>query len=181
MSNKYGKADAERLLSEINGWIMSCDNKASILLAFLAIFVGLTTDVFNIFETIGDKFSDSGVAVFAGVLLLVLIILYFVCILGSVGFLSNVLFARTKTMIKFKKKNNLNFASPLYFGAIAKMSKEKFSELTAELTEEELIKELNEQCIIASKISELKFKAFNLALIFSVSLAVITIIILAIM
>lgn len=163
---KYGKADAERLINEINSWIISCDNKAAILLAFMGVFIGVSSNIYKILRIISDMLWGKEVKLIQSIILCILMGLYFFSMILSFGGLLNVLYARSSIMIKYKKKEKLNLESPLYYGAIAKMGRAKFVNIVNNMEEDKLLEELNEQCLVLSQIAIKKYNSLNFSVCF---------------
>lgn len=161
----YCKEEASRLLEEVIGWVKHADNKASILGAFIVLLAGFNIQAFEAF-----KIMQAGENIVLCVFLGLFMAGYLISFALSMGFESLVLISRSKSPIKYKIDKELSKASPLYYGAIQKMTKVGFNKKTADFTEESYLEELNEQIMIVSYVASLKFQYFNRALISSLSM-----------
>lgn len=159
---------AQSILSEINNWVKHADTKTSILLGFIAIFIGLSTTIFNSLNTIMEGNFNIAYVVF----LIIFISIYILLSCGSIIFCLLSLLAR----LKIDKFNNTN--SIIYFGNIVSESIEDYKSHCNSITEEELIDDYLTQIYINSNIAKRKYKFFNIALIFACSLLFITLILL---
>lgn len=173
LEKKYGKQDAERLLSEINGWIHHADNKASILIAFLALLVGLTTNIYKALEIVGDNLISSTDQVKTAFLIIILS-LYFCCMLLTIIFLALVLVAR-KSVSAYKRSQEIANKSFLFYKDIVAIGYKEFKKVVNQVDEEDIIDELNKQIVINSYIAKRKYYFFNCALISSLILLICTI------
>ncbi len=173
IKNSYTKSDAERLLEEINSWIQHADNKASILIAFLAILIGLTTNIYKAFAIINNCIITSTAKLKAAILIFFLI-LYFCSMLLTIIFLAFVLIAR-KSVLSFKKAQGICNKSFLFYNDIASIGFEIFNKTTKTLSDDDIINELNKQIITNSYIAKRKYHFFNCALITSLILLICTI------
>ena len=95
--------------------------------------------------------------------IIMLLIIYVLSAAAAIVFSSLSLAAR----LKFKNKG---FNSIIYFGDIAELSGEEFLSKTAQMTENDIVKDLKTQIVINSRISKRKLKYFNLGLISSIVL-----------
>lgn len=164
----YSKYDAERLLSEIHTQIQHADNKASILLAFIAIIVGFS---YNIFSSLNRLDFTNKRAL--SISIIVFLIFYIIILSIALIFEILVLTARYKSN-KIIKNDNDKFL--LSFGQIAQTDINQFCKLTEKLSEDIILNELNAQIVINSKIVKKKYNYFNLALYFSIGVFVFAII-----
>ena len=156
----YSKDDAERLLSSISAQIQHADNKASILLAFLGIIVGLTLNAFEILNRL-DFINRTTISVIS----VIFFILYLSSLSVSLSFEIVVLTARysIKRFERYGIKNHL-----FYFGYIGKVGYDCFKTDLESLSEEDVLQEINAQIVINSLIAKKKYKFFNLALFASI-------------
>ncbi len=160
MSDKeYRKEDAMYTLSAINEWTRSADSKTSILMAFISLLLGFTLAVFDGITYIAQLEKIN----FLAVVIIMLLIIYVLSAAAAIVFSSLSLAAR----LKFKNKG---FNSIIYFGDIAELSGEEFLSKTAQMTENDIVKDLKTQIVINSRISKRKLKYFNLGLISSIVL-----------
>ena len=156
----YSKDDAERLLSSISAQIQLADNKASILLAFLGIIVGLTLNAFEILNKI-DFVNRTTISVIS----VIFFIVYLSSLSVSLSFEILVLTARY-SIKKFKQygiKNHL-----FYFDYIGKVGYDCFKKDLDGLSEEDILQEINAQIVVNSLIAKKKYRFFNLALFVSI-------------
>lgn len=172
LNQAYKKEDAFTLLSIINGWIQHADNKASILIAFIALLMGLNTDIFKAIHII-ILWENIGLCIS----LIIILLLYFIA-LGFVLLYETMVLVARNNVKKYKNIQGLSNDSLLFFGDIQKIGFKKFCDRTNNLSEEELINELNEQITINSYIANKKLQYFNKALISAFSLLALTIVLL---
>lgn len=162
----YSREDAYKTLEIINGWIGNMDAKISFALAFVGILVGyiFSNGMPKIFEKIAnvDKLSElSGVEILAAVIVVLLYVISF----ASIGCLMIAVLARIK--------NSNGVESVFFFGTIGNMKLEKYKERVDNLSEKEIITDLEEQIHTNSRICTKKAKWYNHGmrlLIFSVFL-----------
>lgn len=170
MSEKeYSKEDAMYTLSSINEWTRSADSKTSILMAFISLLLGFTLAVFDGITYIAQLEKINLLAI----VIIMLLVVYVLSAAVAIVFSSLSLVAR----LKFKNKGS---NSVIYFGDIAKLSSEEFLSKTAQMTEDDIVKDLKKQILINSRISKRKLKYFNWGLISSMVLFVSAIILLII-
>ena len=168
LNKAYTKEEAFKVLEIVNGSIKHTDNKSAILMGLITLLIGLTTKVVEAVHIISD-WNNKVLCTF----LLLFFILYCATVILSILFSSLVFISRYKSE-KYIKANNLQGKSLLFFGDINKMSYKEFNDKSSSMSDEELIKMINEQIIINSAISKKKAYYFNLSLLFSIILLILT-------
>ena len=167
IEENMNKEDSYRILEMVNSWIHAADNKASKLLAFITIFIGLT---FSMISEIKDIFSN-----LSGVWLVIVIIL--VVIGGSLYLflvtyvfynLIHVFIARINHDDICIKNNLTSFIS------ISNMNPKDYTKLAKKTDNQSLYTMLLEQININSKIAKAKMEYFNKSLKYSVILVVLS-------
>ena len=164
VNKAYTKNDAERLLADIHNQIQHADNKASVLLAFLGIIVGLTINAFLALKQI-DFTNEITISVFV----VIFFILYLLSLIASLIFEIIVLTARYD-ISKFKQYGIEK--QVFYFGYIGKVGYKKFKNDLEDLSEEDILQEINSQIVVNSYIANKKYKFFNWALACSVAVLI---------
>lgn len=156
------KEDLKANLDDINNWIVACDNKTSILLAFVALLTGLTTNIFDSFNIIKEYFHDHvfGKIVLA-ILIIIMLCLYCVFLFFIIFYLINVLKARKKPYLVTKE---INEKSTLFFSDMSSLKYENYNEAINQRSDEKLIDELKKQIFVNSKIADKKHEYFNKAI-----------------
>lgn len=150
----FKKDDAYQTLSMINTWIGNIDTKISFALALAGVLIGMifSGGLPNAFQRITQvsKLSElNGGEIFA-VLLVGLI--YCASFLSIVSFMWAII-ARVK---------NLNNASSLFFfGSIGAMELQNYRDKANQITEQDLIDDLEEQIHTNSRICNQKAKWYN--------------------
>src|SRR5690554_5018269 len=165
----FDKDTSFRILELVNSWIIAADNKSSILIAFIALLVGLSAGMFN--QIVDSLVNGDSIIV----LFVILFGILYITILGLVIYhLIEVFIARIKIKEKNSEVNLLSFIS------IANFSSKEYIDEANQVNEGELRDMLLSQINVNSKIAKRKMKHFNLALIFSVILIPVTIILMII-
>ncbi len=164
VNKAYTKYDAERLLADIHNQIQHADNKASVLLAFLGIIVGLTINAFLELKQI-DFTNEIAISVFV----VIFFILYLLSLIASLIFEIIVLTARYD-ISKFEQYGIKK--QVFYFGYIGKVGYKKFKNDLEDLSEEDILQEINSQIVVNSYIANKKYKFFNWALACSVAVLI---------
>lgn len=157
----FTKEDAYRSLEMINTWTSNIDTKVSFALALAGVLIGmifgegLPTALQRICEV--SKLAElSGGEVIASIL---------VCLLYIVSFLSIVSFMLA---IIARVKNLNNAPSIFFFGSVGKMSLQNYTDKVGKMTEEQIIKDLEEQIHTNSRICSQKAKWYNVGIKFLV-------------
>ncbi len=164
VNKAYTKDDAERLLVDIHNQIQHADNKASVLLAFLGIIVGLTLNAFLALKQV-DFTNEIAVSVFV----VIFFIFYLLSLIASLIFEIIVLTARYD-ISKFRQHGIEK--QVFYFGYIGKIGYKKFKADLENLSEEDILQEINSQIVVNSYIANKKYKFFNWALACSVAVLI---------
>ena len=160
----FDKDTSYRTLELVNSWI-TADSKSSILLAFIALLVGLTS---NSYSKIDDVIlNGNNVSITFGI---VIAVLYLFVLVLVIYHLILVFTARLIT----GSSNDLN--NLVSFISISNMSDLEYLELAKKTTDKELCEMILKQVNINSKIAHQKMKQFNKALLYSVILIPLTII-----
>lgn len=161
----FDKETAFRTLELVNSWIIAADNKSSILIAFIALLVGLSANTYS--HVIESLINGSNTVI-------TLVILFgslYIIVLGFVIYhLIEVFIARIKVE---KNSNEMNLLS---FISISNLSSKEYISETNRVHEDELRDMILSQINVNSKIAKRKMKHFNLALMFSIVLIPVTII-----
>jgi hypothetical protein len=157
LTNAYDKETAFTVLEIVNTWIISADNKASILLAFIGIIVGLSSNALTGIIT-NIKNVD--------ILLIVTLVVYLVMLL--ITLLQIVLVFSAKVLLVDKIEPNL-----ISYISISQ-NRELFINEAINVTESELLKMILSQISVNSRIAVHKMKYFNTALKFAIPLVPLT-------
>lgn len=150
----FKKDDAYQTLSMINTWIGNIDTKISFALALAGVLIGMifSGGLPNAFQRITQvsKLSElNGGEIFA---VLLVGLLYCASFLSIVSFMWAII-ARVKT---------LNNASSLFFfGSIGAMELQNYRDKANQITEQDLIDDLEEQIHTNSRICNQKAKWYN--------------------
>lgn len=150
----FKKDDAYQTLSMINTWIGNIDTKISFALALAGVLIGMifSGGLPNAFQRITQvsKLSElNGGEIFA---VLLVGLLYCASFLSIVSFMWAII-ARVK---------NLNTASSLFFfGSIGAMELQNYRDKANQITEQDLIDDLEEQIHTNSRICNQKAKWYN--------------------
>lgn len=151
----YKKEDAYQSLSMINTWIGNIDTKVSFALALVGIIIGVIFEkgIPSSFKRISEvsKLAELNGGDVASAILVGL--LYLFSFMSIVSFIWSII-ARVK--------NINNVSSIFFFGSIAGMELENYIDRANIITEEEVIKDLEEQIYINSKICSQKAKWYNI-------------------
>ena len=151
----YEKEDAYQSLSMINAWIGNIDTKVSFALALGGVLIGLIFEkgIPSAFKRIAEvsKLAElNGGEIIAAILVGLLYLFSFLSIISFIW------------AIIARVKNINNVSSIFFFGSIAGMELENYIERANGITEEEVIKDLEEQIYINSKICSQKAKWYNI-------------------
>lgn len=153
----YKKEDAYQSLSMINAWIGNIDTKVSFALALAGVIIGVIFEngTPSSFKRIVEvsKLGELNVGDVTSAILVGL--LYLFSFISIVSFIWSII-ARVK--------NINNVSSIFFFGSIAGMELENYIDRANRITEEEVIKDLEEQIHINSKICSQKAKWYNIGI-----------------
>lgn len=144
--------DAYKTLERNIAWINHADNKASILLAVVAILFGSTLFLNEITSFIVNQNNQ----IYIRIIVSLTAITYGLVILLSIVYLFLVIKARV---------NNDLVKSHLFFGDIANMSIEELKSRYKKMTTEDLLDSVLEQVFMTSQIANIKFKYLNVTYI----------------
>ena len=156
--------NAYRTLENVNSWIVAADNKSSILIAFIALIVGLTSGTYG--KIIDVILNGSNLEITFAVLVL---ILYLICLFIVLYHLIKVFIARLRIIGEIEEVNLVSFIS------ISKLSRNEYFEMAKNISDEKLNEMILAQVNANSKIALRKMKHFNLALLFCITLIPLTI------
>ncbi|ASB89330.1 MULTISPECIES: Pycsar system effector family protein [Bacillus] len=169
---KYNKDDAYKNLDRINFWISNSDSKASFVLAFLGIFIGVLFSsefLYDILKTIAQillAFDYKNIIFYLASLSLIILIVF----LSLFGIASKYILDSLRPnldpnhFIEYDIKANSN----LHFQSIAEKSFNEFYKENKQLeSEEDLIQDIESQVYINSKIATEKFTSFKKAMSFT--------------
>ena len=155
----FAKEDAYQSLEMINTWISNIDTKISFALALAGVLIGIIFGkgfpkaLQRICEV--SKLAElSGGEIIASIL---------VCLLYIVSFLSIVSFILA---IIAHMKNLNNASSIFFFGSVGKMSLQDYMEKVCQMSEEQIIRDLEEQIHTNSRICSQKAKWYNIGIKF---------------
>ncbi len=159
VNQAFTKDDAYQSLEMINAWISNIDTKVSFALALAGVLIGI---IFgegfpNALKRICEatKMVElSGGEIIASIL---------VCLLYIVSFLSIVSFMLA---IIARVKNLNNAPSIFFFGSVGKMSLQNYMDKVCQMTEEQIIRDIEEQIHTNSRICTEKAKWYNIGIKF---------------
>lgn len=148
----FKKDDAYQTLEIINAWIGNMDTKVSFALAFVGVLIGSIFKIGlpNAFRKIGG-IPNICKAEATDILAVILVILLYVSSLLSIICFILAITARVQTQAQ----------SLFFFGSINKMQLNEYRNKVNNLTEQELIEDLEEQIHTNSRICTLKASYYN--------------------
>jgi hypothetical protein len=153
-NSAFKKEDAYQTLTLINAWISNIDTKISFALALAGVLIGMIFNdgIPNAFQRITEveKLSELN----GGEILVATLVglLYLSSFLSIVCFMWAII-----AIVK-----NLNNASSLFFfGSIGKMELQSYRKRANQITERELVEDLEEQIHTNSRICNQKVKWYN--------------------
>jgi ABC-type multidrug transport system fused ATPase/permease subunit len=158
----YQKEDAYQSLEMINTWINNIDTKVSFALALVGVLIGMvfgagTPKALQRISEVSKLAELSGGEILAAIL---------VCLLYIASLLSIVSFM---LVIMARVKNLNNAPSMFFFGSIAKMTLQNYKDKVNQLTEKQIVEDLEEQIHTNSKICSQKAKWYNIGIRFLAS------------
>lgn len=161
----YTKEDAYRSLEIVNMWISNMDTKVSFALALAGVLIsyifasGFPKALKRICGV--SKLSElSGGEIIASILV---ILLYFVSFLSIISFM---------LAIVARVKNLNNAPSIFFFGSIGLMDLQNYTDKVSQMTEDQIIRDLEEQIHTNSKICSQKAKWYNIGIKFLMAMIV---------
>lgn len=165
VENKYDKETAFKILEIVNSWIIAADNKSALLVAFIALLTGLSSNVFSSFREMitNDSWLQITLILFMG-------IIYSIVLFLVIYHLLKVFIAR------LDDKAVLTSISLLSYLSISKLTFVQYFELAKKVNNDSVYEMVISQIHINSIIASSKMKHFNKALIFSVFLIPLTLI-----
>lgn len=158
----YTKEDAYKSLGMINTWISNIDTKVSFALTLVGVLIGIIfsaglPDAWKRVSEVSKIAELNGGEIIASILVL---LLYIVSFLSILCFLLAII-ARVR---------NLNNAPSLYFfGSIGGMKLQNYKDKVNQLTEQEIIGDLEEQIHTNSRICSEKAKWYSIGIRFLVT------------
>lgn len=158
----YKKEDAYQTLGIINTWISNLDTKVSFALALIGV---LTSMIFseglpNAFQRVTEisKLAElNGGEIIAAILVFSLYLVSFV----------SILYFMLAIMAKIKNTNNAQ--SIFFFGSLSGMEPLQYKDIVKNMTEQQIIEDLEEQIHTNSIICSKKAKCYNTGIKFSVA------------
>ncbi len=155
----YTKEDAYQSLEIINTWISNIDTKVSFALALAGVLIGIifSSGLPKALQRICEvsKLTElNGGEIIASILV---ILLYIVSFLSIISFLLAII-ARVK--------NLNNTSSIFFFGSIGMMNLQNYTDKVSQMTENQIIRDLEEQIHTVSKICSQKAKWYNIGIKF---------------
>jgi len=168
----YTKEDSYKNLDRVNFWIGNCDSKASFVLAFLGIFIGVffTSDfVYDNLKNLGNtflkfKFTDfSGfISLIALISALIFIFKFIQAVKYTLGSLTASVDSNEYSQMGVKTDSNLHFLS-----IDKKGFNTHFQEVQDLNDEKELIHDIESQVAINSRIANRKFSNYKNGILYS--------------
>lgn len=148
----FKKDDAYQTLNIINSWIGNIDTKVSFALAFVGVLIGsiFKEGLPKAFEKIGcvsNVCKAEAIDIFAALL---------VILLYAVSFLAIIYF-----ILAITARVHTQFQSIYFFGSISRMQLNEYKNKATNITEQELIEDLEEQIHTNSRICSLKASYYN--------------------
>lgn len=148
----FKKDDAYQTLEISNSWIGNMDTKVSFALAFVGVLIGsiFKEGLPNAFQKIGSV-PDICKAEATDILAVILVIVLYGTSLFAIIYFILAITARVQTQAQ----------SLFFFGSINKMKFNEYKNKVNNLTEQELIEDLEEQIHTNSRICSLKASYYN--------------------
>lgn len=165
MGNNFRKDDGYNSMDRIMSWINNGDTKVSFGFAIIAIITGsaFATDVLGDFAQncidVLCRMTLKDWEVLFSLLGLALIIAFAYFLLRGMHYFIKALIAKVDADVF--KENGLEIDSKLFWGSISNKTFAEYSSEIENLTEEELISDINSQSYIMSKICNAKFANYN--------------------
>lgn len=164
----FSKEDSYKNLERVNYWISNCDSKISFMLAFIGalLTISLTSSLFTdslkilIFNIKAISFYSFRSLIVCFMSLSLISSLYFI-----IQAVNNFIYGlRAKVDSKLFTKSQLVTDSNLFFGSISQKSFIDYESRLWRLSEEEILKDIDSQTYINSKICTEKFAFYNTGL-----------------
>ncbi len=162
----YTKEDAYQSLEMINTWISNIDTKVSFALALVGVIIGFVMEMGMpaSIQKVCELSDDTKLTCIDIISVIIVLLLYMVSFLSIICFLLAII-ARVK---------NLNHTKSIFFfGSIGKMSFPNYKDRVKQLTEQEIIEDLEEQIHTNSQICIQKVKWYGIGINFLVATIVI--------
>lgn len=158
----YTKEDAYQSLEMINTWISNIDTKVSFALALVGVIIGFVMEMgmpVSVQKVCG--LSDGAKLTCVDIISVIIAMsLYIVSFLSIISFLLAVM-ARVENL---NRKQSIFF-----FGSIGQMSFQNYRDIVKQMTEQEIIEDLEEQIHTNSKICIQKVKWYGIGMNFLVA------------
>lgn len=153
----FTKEDAYQSLEMVNTWISNMDTKVSFALAIAGVLIGIIfgSGFPNALQRVCEvsKLAELNGGEIIGAIL--------VCLLYLVSFSSIISFMLS---IIARVKNLNNVPSVFFFGTIEKMNLQNYKEKLNQMTEQQIIEDLEEQIHTNSRICSQKAKWYNIGI-----------------
>lgn len=171
MENKiYSRDEAYRILTEVNKSKKHANTKALTLMVGVMIFIALT---WSVFQGLGAIEASNGVAIF---FLILFIAIYAIMAIGAI--ILCVLSLLAEPYAKIVKVNiPTDDTSIISYDRIANEDFAVYADSCTNATEESIVNDYIKQIYLASAVTKIKTKFFNIAAIMTAVLFVSTIII----
>lgn len=161
----YTKDDGYKNHDRVMFWISNGDTKISFALAFIGVIasVAFANDKIGLFINkhfdVLQNMTIKDLKVIYSILCLGVLVAFCAFIIRSIYFLFKGLLASTNT--KIYNQDGLETNSKLFWGTVTKSSYLDFKKAISNMTEEEMINDMNSQTYIKSIICTKKFKNYN--------------------
>ncbi len=168
VNKAFDKETSFKTLDVVNSWITATDNKASILLAFVGIVIGLST---NAYSKVYNLLINSSVF---GLIFILFFSVIYLTVLGLVIYHFVSVF-RPRIKSEQQVKDNL-----VSFIEIANLTETDYLKYSMKVDNRQLNEMILSQINVNSKIAVVKVKHFNRALVFGVALIPLTMVLMLI-
>ncbi|GAB1804411.1 hypothetical protein [Priestia megaterium] len=168
----YTKDDSYKNLDRVNLWISNCDSKASFVLAFLGIFIGVffTSDfIYDNLKALGNTFLKFEFSDFTGFISLISLISLLIFIVKFIQAGKYTLGALTASIDPDEYSSmGVKVDSNLHFLSIDKKGfNTHFQEVQNLNDEKDLIRDIESQVAINSRIANRKFSNYKNGIVYS--------------
>ncbi|MFZ3372772.1 MAG: hypothetical protein WA131_07105 [Desulfitobacteriaceae bacterium] len=165
---EFQKEDSYKNLERVNFWIANCDTKASFILALIGIFLSafMSNDLIN--GSVKSLFNE--ISKFKPIDIKVIFIFSIIVTSGvTIFFFVRCIFNLLKTLTgkidsPIPQEQNLSADSFLFFGSISSRGFDSYKNGWDNLSENEIVNDIDSQTYINSKICSLKFRNYNKAI-----------------
>lgn len=162
----FAKDDAYRSLEMINAWISNIDTKVSFALALVGVIIGFVMEMgmpVSVQKVCGLS-GDEKLTCIDIVSVIIVVLLYIVSFLSIISFMLAII-ARVKNLKRTQ--------SIFFFGSIGQMSFLNYRDRVKQMTEQEIIEDLEEQIHTNSQICVQKVKWYGIGINFLVATIII--------